>query len=385
MPSKPTLLHINQYGAFRGGAELCVRELAVGMTDVEHHLLFMQDADAGYLEVFASHHECADLHAGAEAVLESVRPDILIIYSLIGQSLAPFLRARDRLGYKMIKVFMDYQMIYAGTGYNRLTLQRSRDPIGWHSLLSCLSRDGFTRKFRFENLWHKKRLLAELKEVDVLEAHTHDMKETLMRNGAPAERIYVNPLWAKPIPSLLDVEKEAHSIIFLGNLIRGKGLQLLLKALPHLKQPYHLKVLGDGYMREGLEATAREQNLNVTFLGHVAKEETGRHLAASQLLVAPSVFEPFGMIMVEAMNHALPVVAFGVAGPTEIVDDGVTGYLVKPFDLKSMAARIDALLADEALRERMGTAGRERLLGRFTFEHHVRLLREQLQHLGAFA
>ena len=95
-------------------------------------------------------------------------------------------------------------------------------------------------------------------------------------------------------------------------------------------------------------------------------------LAAADVLVCPSRFESFGMVHLEAMAMARPVVSMNNGGPAETVRDGVTGFLVPPEAPRALADKVLALLRDPALRERMGRAGRAHVLAHFTAAGYAR-------------
>ena len=82
--------------------------------------------------------------------------------------------------------------------------------------------------------------------------------------------------------------------------------------------------------------------------------------------MAPSRFESFGLILVEAMRHGVPVIACDIGGMREIVTDGQDGYLFAVDDTQRLAERIGALLQDPALRDGLGAAGRETYQAKFT-------------------
>lgn len=94
--------------------------------------------------------------------------------------------------------------------------------------------------------------------------------------------------------------------------------------------------------------------------------------AAMDIFVLPSAqAEPFGLVVLEAMAMGCPVVATAVGGPLSIVAEGETGFLVPPGDAKALADKLEVLLRDSALRERMAAAGRERLEAKFSFANTV--------------
>jgi glycosyltransferase involved in cell wall biosynthesis len=282
--------------------------------------------------------------------------------------------------FKIIKSFHDYKMIYVGTGYNRITLQRMRDPIGWHSVLGCITRDAFTRKLKFENVWRKKKLLAEINKMDAIEIHTEDMKQTLIRNGIFPDKMYWNPPWAQKVKES-DIKSEPDVILFVGNLMRGKGLHLLLRALKNVKKNYKLNIAGDGYQKEALQKYAIRHKINAVFLGYVPKEKLADLYQSSLFVVFPSILEPFGFVGVEAMSYKRPIVAFDSGGLSEIIQDNVNGYLVKPFDINKLAERIEYFLENPEKALQVGEKGYEIFLSKFTVKHHMERLRKKLLEL----
>ena len=104
----------------------------------------------------------------------------------------------------------------------------------------------------------------------------------------------------------------------------------------------------------------------ITFHGEVPEAALKGFYQAADLFVAPSRFESFGLIFVEAMMFGKPVIACRAGGMTEVVDDGVTGLLAEPGDVASLVRCLIKLIEDAALRRRLGAAGRQRYLERFT-------------------
>ncbi len=101
----------------------------------------------------------------------------------------------------------------------------------------------------------------------------------------------------------------------------------------------------------------------------ISDEELARHYAQAEVAVVPSLYEGFSLPAIEAMACGVALVATtGGALPEVVGTDGETGLLVPPDDPGALAAAIGRLLDDEALRRRLGAAGRERVLGRFTWE-----------------
>jgi len=104
-------------------------------------------------------------------------------------------------------------------------------------------------------------------------------------------------------------------------------------------------------------------------VGWLSHEETFAYYEQSDICVVPSVWrEPFGLVAVEAMAAGLPVCASDIGGLRDIVVHGETGFLFPPGDGKKLAAKIERLLDDAALRGAMGNAGYERVLALYTWD-----------------
>jgi D-inositol-3-phosphate glycosyltransferase len=157
-------------------------------------------------------------------------------------------------------------------------------------------------------------------------------------------------------------------------------------SLPVSASP-QLILAGEGPHRANLEARAVRLGIadRVHFLGPVPHTDLPALHAISDIFVMPSTdHETFCLAACEAMSCARPVVASRIGGLVEVVRDGETGLLMPPADPAALAAGIGALLADPALRARMGAAGREWTLSMFTWDHVIaRMLACYEQVLGA--
>ncbi|MEA2389963.1 MAG: hypothetical protein QOK31_72 [Solirubrobacteraceae bacterium] len=157
------------------------------------------------------------------------------------------------------------------------------------------------------------------------------------------------------IPAAVGAEATPAEILFAGRLSPEKGIEDLVAATEGL----NLVVAGDGPLR----------HLVPDALGFVPHDELERLYARAAVVVLPSYREGLPLCVIEAMAHGRPVVAAAVGGIPDLVEDGVTGFLVEPGDVSGLRAAIDRLLADPELRRRMGVAGRARIIDACSWEH----------------
>lgn len=156
------------------------------------------------------------------------------------------------------------------------------------------------------------------------------------------------------------------NLLFVGRLAAVKGLPMLLQAVAELKRDrpaVQLTVVGEGPDRAPLEALASELEVadRVRFVGYQSSAEVRRQLAHTDVFVMASFAEGVPVVLMEAMAAEVPVVATRIAGVSELVEDGLSGYLVPPGDIQQLTERLAALLDDPLGRHRMGSAGRAKV------------------------
>ena len=118
---------------------------------------------------------------------------------------------------------------------------------------------------------------------------------------------------------------------------------------------------------------------NVTITGH--QENVSELMACMDIVVVPSVPEPFGLVVLEAMMMKKPVIAFNVGGPSEIIQHGETGILVSEIKSEALGDEIGMLSNDPLMREKMGLKGRELLSSDFTCNTQAKNIESVLEKL----
>jgi len=160
------------------------------------------------------------------------------------------------------------------------------------------------------------------------------------------------------------------NILFVGRLEARKGIDVLLDCVSPLAEEFEdvvFTVVGDDSLaapggttfRRSFESSHPRARGRVQFTGSVDDDMLRRFYAGCDILVVPSRFESFGLILLEAMMFAKPVVASDVGGMREIVRDGETGILVPPDDSVQLCAALGRLVRFPELRQEMGSKGRQ--------------------------
>ncbi len=174
-----------------------------------------------------------------------------------------------------------------------------------------------------------------------------------------------------PRPARRDPGKEEKEILFVGRLIRRKGLDVLIRALPRVLEhlAVRLHVVCDGPMAGEWRALADSLGIGdrVVFHGVVSNEDLESRYASADVFVLPAIVddrgdtEGLGIVLIEAITFGVPVVASRVGGIGDIVRDGETGLLVTEKDPEALASAVVRILTDPDLGRRLVAAGQEHI------------------------
>jgi phosphatidyl-myo-inositol dimannoside synthase len=241
-----------------------------------------------------------------------------------------------------------------------------------------------------------------LQRATIMLAPSHSTAEYLVSaQGVARERVRVLPWGLDPdFETRISGDSPAHLpaefprgrvILTVGRWLaeeRYKGMDTLIKALPRLLLRWpdvQLAMVGSGDDREWLANIARDSGVqrHVHFLGGISYDELSACYAASELFALPSRGEGFGFVYLEAMARGKPVVGGAHGGAPEVIQDGVTGYLVHHGDTVQLATSIDALLSNPEMAKQMGARGRERVDKQFRFTVFAKAFKKILRELCA--
>jgi glycosyltransferase involved in cell wall biosynthesis len=255
---------------------------------------------------------------------------------------------------------------------------------GWRTALWVeVTFDSWVRR----RTWKEALKRAVFRRVDAVITAGDDGRTFSMRYGVPPERIYVarhvvdvehfssGAATARRSRDEIRAELGVRGVVFLyvGRLWRGKGINTLLEAyaaVEHdLRGDSSLLVVGDG-SEESLFRVARQRGgLRVRLAGFHQWADLPRMYAASDVFVFPTLGDPYGLVVDEAMATGLPIISTTAAGEiNERIREGVNGYLVPPGDAESLAAAMRNLASDPELRARMGTRSAE-MIAKYTPDH----------------
>ena len=204
------------------------------------------------------------------------------------------------------------------------------------------------------------------RSVNEIIAVSESTKRDIMATGIPSSKVEIIPDGVDRIPQINVSRKGSMSrVLFVGHCSPIKGIKYLLEAIWLLKiSNIALDLVGD--LESNIEYTARLKEMTriwgisdkIIFHGFVPRERIINFYTEADIFVLPSLWEGFGIVLLEAMAFELPVVATKVGAIPELVKDGVNGLLVPPANSRALAEAIAALIQNPGLRKKLGKNGR---------------------------
>ena len=183
-------------------------------------------------------------------------------------------------------------------------------------------------------------------------------------------------------PDLRSTFSDRNLILYAGQIIRGKGVDVLLESLARMKSKFECVILGDGNHKAYCEELSRKLGLEdrVHFKGFIPQEELKAYYRECSVVALSSVWpEPIATIGLEVMRYALPVVGFDAGGIKDWLKDGFNGYLVPWMDRDVFAQRLDELLQDKEKAKKLGENGFEFVSEHYDFPEYIKDLEHMFE------
>lgn len=196
------------------------------------------------------------------------------------------------------------------------------------------------------------------KNASSLIASSTKTKEAQIYYGADIKKIFVSYLTVDINEYLYKKENYNNkNILFVGNLITRKGIDLLLKSLQNVKSEFVLNIVGDGIEKQNLIKLCKILRINdkVKFLGSKSGQELLDIYRSSDIFVIPSREDCFGLVITEAMCNSMPVISSKYAeGCYDLICDNENGFIVDPYDTNIFSKRLEELLDNKEKVQSMG-------------------------------
>lgn len=388
------ILHVNYTFGVVGGTETYLLNLIRDLGARGHHseVAAERDDTDGSIAPF---HEVTEVEWSKprwwlrwgwrfRAIVRQTRPDVIYLHNTMNPDLvelAAKLRPTIRYVHDHTVFCPGLNKIYADGGI-------CDRPMGdWciekYADGGCLCLRHPTEERVRKQVDHTRSLFDKHRALGRIVVASDYMRGELERAGMDASRVDVIPYYtARPDAVTPVADDDTPLILTLARLSHpDKGVVELLDALARLDVPYRARIVGTGQHEEMLRAHAERLALGdrVEFAGFVAHEQTLAMMADARVIAFPSMWnEPFGIVGIEAMARARPVVAFDVGGVREWLADGETGIVVPRGDVDGYAAALQTLLTDADRARSLGDAGPARVAARFERDAHVQALEKAL-------
>jgi len=316
-------------------------------------------------------------------------------------------------GVQLFSKILVYNYLSASKLVNELIRKENfkYDIVTAHDWLSAIAGTTIKKEVRLPFVFHvhsteKGRTLGDGSEVvsnielrgaraaDLIITVSYAVKDELINLGFPKEKIQVcyngvdpqkynpetvNPEQVRKVRDSYGIKGDEHMILFVGRLVGVKGVDKLIMAMPHVLQKdpkAKLVIVGIGDLQDylvNLTKTMRLQDFVKLNFEFISEEERILHYAACDVAVFPSLYEPFGIVALEAMSMERPVVvgAAGVSGMREAVlccGDEQCGFHVNPNNPADIAWGINSALESPERGKWLGKNGRRRVLEEFTWD-----------------
>lgn len=375
------ILYVSTFASAKGGIEANVLDTARGLAALGHEVA-LAHADPAPEEPFraafgALYALGTNAAAGLRAAVAAFRPSLVYLHKTEDAGALGL----EGIGRPTVRMVHDHDL-YCQRRHRYLpgNLEVCTRPA---ELLGCLRCGGFVERRRDAPLglgWRpvtaRLRDLAATRRMSRVLVASRFMADELARNAIPEDIVRVVPLGVPDAgpPTPVPDGPEPPLVLYLGQILRTKGLDLLIRALATRRVPWRLAVVGDGPQAREFRALAERLGLvdRIEWRGRLAPEEVAAVLREAAIVAVPSRWpEPFGLVGLEAMRAARPVAAFASGAIPEWLADDETGLLAPAGDTAALGDALGRLLVDPGLRARLGTAARAAFLDRFTMARYL--------------
>jgi len=374
------ILHVHERATFQGGVEQILHDTAQGLSGRgwQQALLHRHpDTDSAFLTPFAD-------ASTSQEIFTRFDPDVVLLHKVADVELVKSITQR----HPAVRMVHDHDLVCLRQHkYFPLSGRICDKPAGWdcYKNLCFLNRNpaegGLPVTIR--TVGPQKQGIRYHRDMHRFIVGSQWMQQELVMNGIPGERIRV----IHPIPaSLAEIRPLPHQsdneILYVGQVIRGKGVDLLLRALARVPQRWHATIVGAGNHLDSCRRLAKNLGIaeNVEFTGWVAHQDLESYYTNAAFTVVPSRWpEPFGMVGVEAMARGRAVVGFAAGGIPDWLNNGINGVLAPAGDVDELGKAISGLLADPAHSRSLGNRAAQHAAQEFTHAAYLEAMENLLE------
>ena len=303
-----------------------------------------------------------EAHTNIQRLITDTKPDIAHIHGIAHETSPSILPALKKVGIPVVQTLHDYKLICPNTSFvsHNQICERCKGHRYYNVVRYRCKRGSMAGSLLAGvELYVHKLLQIYERNVDVFIAPSQFLEAKMKEHGIH-NRI-------EHIPNAIQVDMfepcydPSDYFVFLGRLVDGKGVTTLFDALLDVPDA-NLHVIGDGELKNSLEAFATQNNLNVTFHGHQSRENLIPLLQNASFSILPSKwYENYPMTILESFACGTPVIGANSSGIAELIEHQTNGLLFEPNDAADLAQQIRWMLSNPSKIIRMGKSGRKQV------------------------
>jgi glycosyltransferase involved in cell wall biosynthesis len=378
------ILFVHQKAGFQGGAEANVYQVARAFAERGHEagIVYGESAEEvlieEFLEPFVLSCRYSDGKRSFGRALETAQkwqPDVVYVHKLSNNA------ALEQLlysGLPLVRMVHDHDMYCQRTSryfpWNRKICTRK---AGYGCVVTCGVVRNRGGRIPFKLAWpgDKLREIELCRQFPTQIVQTDYMRDELLLHDFPESSIEVIPVAPQQDTSFVKKDFSSRGILFVGQIIRGKGVDFLVRALDKIRdEDWHCTIAGVGAHQAHCENLSKELGLSdrIRFAGRLDRNLLLEEYERARVGVVPSVWpEPMGMVGLEFMWAGMPCVGFDAGGIGHWLRDNETGFLAPALDVDAMADGIKRLLDDESLARQMGEHARKVAEKLYNFDDYI--------------
>jgi glycosyltransferase involved in cell wall biosynthesis len=380
------IVWVNDHADFTGGCEHHIYQTVqlFSQLNVQSTLLYKLGApnNTKFMSIFDQAYPMVDL----DLQMTELAPDVVYVHGITDLD---NLRIIVSQPCQTVRFFHDQKLFclrehkYTAIG-NKTCDQKVG--IACYTCLGFIKRSDSVIGVQFKTLRKQREELAVNQKFDQFVVGSAYMAQQLERHGFRKEKITTAILFSQPLDSMVSQPKflasdkfgenkiQPHQLLFVGQLVRGKGLDTLIKAISQCRSNIKLIICGTGSMESRYKALVSNLKLesNIQFMGRQSTEQLNMHYQKSAAVVIPArAPETFCLVGLEALQHGTPVIATNVGGMSEWFKHNFNGLEFEANSEKQLANVIERLVDDSDMQLRLRNNIANDNYDRFSPNYHI--------------
>lgn len=375
LKNRRSIIWINQHADFVGGAEKYIIDTASKMKEQGFRNILLYEVSGQisqrFVSIFDESFPMVDLATQAKALAA----DICYVHCLSDEAL---LNDIFHLPGKKIRFIHDHKILCPREHkYTAIKKKTCRSNVGLRCIACCGMMVKKSNNYQLISLSHFKSLQKVNQRFDRLIVASHYLKNELIDEGFDRTKISINPLYTTADDNSEYTNNKHTEILFVGQLLTGKGLDILIEAMRHVDPAISLTVCGSGAQEDVYKTLVNRYHLTnrVNFVGHLDSSQLPLKYQQALAVCIPSrAPETFCLTGLEALKYKTPVIAANVGGMSEWLKHSYNSLMFESGDIQGLSRCIQTLYEHVDLAQKLGEQGYNDVNKYYLPEHHVSTL-----------